>query len=156
MTLTGEGIGGTFGGGSESRSSEVDDVNYDRARRSRCLCGFQKVKRVPRAPHRHHHHRATSAPPPHHPAAAAAAALLCSFTRECTGKILFAGWRVWASLSLPCIKTERDYTFCASISHISMSIGAIYKYRGMVSRGAATTTPRAFSRSLGTGVGTRQ
>lgn len=32
-------------------------------------------------------------------------------------------------LSRPCVKTERDYTFCESISHMSTSIGAIYKYR---------------------------
>lgn len=29
----------------------------------------------------------------------------------------------------PCVKTERDYTFCESISHMSTSIDAIYKYR---------------------------
>lgn len=53
----GRGGGVTFEGGSETRSSGVDDVNYDRARRSRCLCGFQKVKRAPRAP-------PSSSPPP--------------------------------------------------------------------------------------------
>lgn len=80
-----------------------------------CLRGFQKVKRVL-------HTSYTRAPPPHRNPS-----LLCSFIRECTGKILFAGWRVWASLFRPCVKTKRDYTFCESISHMPTSIGAIYK-----------------------------
>lgn len=122
--MTGEGVVESPGPGSGWRSSGIDDVNYDHARRSRCLYGFQKVKRVP---HTMHCHLRVATPSP-----------LCSFSRECTSKILFAAhihiyicmYTASRSLSaICCVKTERDYTFCESISHMSMSIGAIYKYQ---------------------------